>query len=106
LCVTERVAREVVGRERRIFSQDVEDMNKKFNTNSEAVSLSTEHKDESVVSTQSGGPSVVTITLIVVGVLLVCAVGGGVIWVRVVKGRRDRPENPENCDVDVSINSM
>jgi hypothetical protein len=70
-------------------------MNKNFNTNFEALSLNTEHKDESAVSTQSGGPSVVTFTLIVVGVLLVCAVGGGVIWVSVVKGRRDRPKTPE-----------
>jgi hypothetical protein len=77
----------------------IEDMNKKLNTNSEAVSLSTEYKDDSEVSTQSGGTSGVTITLIVVGVLLVCAVGGGVIWVRVVKGRRDRPKTPEYCDV-------
>jgi uncharacterized membrane protein len=50
-------------------SQDAEDMNKYFNT--------------------------VTITLIVVGVLLVCAVGGGVIWVSVVKGRGDRTKTPE-----------
>jgi hypothetical protein len=80
-------------------SKGVEEMNKKFNTSSEAFSLNTEHKDESKVSTQSGGPSGVTITLIVVGVLLFCAVGGGVIWVRVVKGRRDRPKTPEYCDV-------
>jgi flagellar basal body-associated protein FliL len=60
-------------------SQDVEDMNKNFKTNKE-----------------SGGPSVVTITLIVIGVLLVCAVGGAVIWVSVVKGRRDRPKMLEN----------
>jgi hypothetical protein len=87
-------------------SHVVEDMNKKLNKSSQAVSLSTEYKDESAVITQSGGLSVVTITLIVVGVPLVCAVGGGVIWVRVVKGRRDRPKTPENCDVDASIHSM
>jgi hypothetical protein len=74
-------------------SHIIEDVNKNFNTSPEAVSLSTEHKDESAVSRQSGRPSVVTITLIVVGVVLVCAVGGGVIWVSVVKGRRDRPKN-------------
>jgi hypothetical protein len=79
--------------------QVVEDMNKKIDKSSESVSLNTEHEDESVVSTQSGGPSVVTITLILVGVVLVCAVGGGVIWVRVNKGRRDRPKTPEYCDV-------
>jgi uncharacterized membrane protein len=55
---------------------------------------------------QSGVPSVVKINLIVVGVVLVCAVGGGVIWVRVVKGRKVRPKTPENCDVEVSIKSM
>jgi hypothetical protein len=76
-------------------SQYFEEMNNNFSTSSEAVSLSTEYKDESAVSTQSGGPSVVTFTLIAVGVLLVCAVGGGVIWVRVVKGRRDRPKTLE-----------
>jgi flagellar basal body-associated protein FliL len=84
--------------------QVVEDMNKKFNTNSEAVSLNTENKDESAVGTQSRGSSLVTITLIVVGVVLICAVGGGVIWVSVVKGRRDRPKTPEYSEIYVSIN--
>ena len=46
-----------------------------------------------------GGPSLVTITFIVSGVLLVCAFGGVIILVRVVKRRRNRPKTPEYCDV-------
>ena len=46
-----------------------------------------------------GGPSVVTITLIVTGVLLVCAIGGGIILGIVVKRRRNRRKTPEYCDV-------
>jgi len=53
-------------------NQTVEEMNKNSNTSSEAVSPSTERNDESEVSTQRGGPTVVKITLIVTGVLLVC----------------------------------
>ena len=48
---------------------------------------------------QVGGRSVVTITLIVTGVLLVCTIGGGIILVQVVKRRRNKPKTPEYCDV-------
>jgi hypothetical protein len=79
-------------------SQVAEDMNYKSNTSSESVRAGTENKDESAVSRQSGGLSVVTTTLIVTGVLLVCVVGG-IILVRVVMRRRTRPKAPEYCDV-------
>jgi hypothetical protein len=46
-----------------------------------------------------GGPSVVTTTLIVTGVLLGCAIVGGIILVHVVKGRRNKPKMPEYCFV-------
>jgi hypothetical protein len=71
--------------------QVVEDINKKFNTGPEAVSLNTEHKDENAVSTQGGGPSVVTITLIVIGVLLACLLSGSIICLGVANGRKGRP---------------
>ena len=66
-------------------SQVAEEMNKKSNRSSGAVSSSTEHKDESEVSTQSGGLSVVNITLIVTGVILVCAIVGSLILAKVLK---------------------
>ena len=71
----------------------------KFNKSSEAVSPSTGYKEESEVSARVGGLSVVTTTLIVTGVLLVCAVGGRVILAGVVKRRRKRPRMPEYCDI-------
>jgi hypothetical protein len=61
----------------------------------EEFCTSTGHKDESEESANVGGTSVVTITLILIGVLFVCAIGGGIILVRVVKGRRDRQKTPE-----------
>ena len=76
-------------------SQVAEDMNKKSNTSSEPVSPRTDPKEESGVNTENGGPSVVTTTLIVIGVLLVCAVGGGLILAKVVKSQK----TPEYCDV-------
>jgi hypothetical protein len=82
-----------------LCSQTAEDMNYKSNTSFEAVSLSTEHKDESEISAKVGGSSAVTTTLIVIGVLLVCAIGGGIILVRGVKRRRNRQKTPEYCDV-------
>ena len=84
-----------------------EDKNKKSNTISEAVSPST----ESEVSDNVGDLSVLTTTLIVSGVLLVCAVCGGIILVKVVKRRRNRQKTPEYCDIYpprasyISINS-
>jgi hypothetical protein len=80
-------------------SEATEDMNCKSNTTLETVSSSTEHKDENEVSVNVGSPSVVTTSLIVTGVLLVCAVGGGIILVKVVKRRRNKPQTPEYCDV-------
>jgi hypothetical protein len=65
-------------------SQVAEDMNIKSNTSSEPVSPRTEPKEESGVNTENEGPSVVTTTLIVTGVLLVCAVGGGLILAKVL----------------------
>ena len=41
----------------------------------------------------------VTTTLIVTGVLLVCAIGGGSILVKVVKRLKKRPKTPEYVDV-------
>ena len=80
-------------------SEATEDMKCKSNTTLETVSSSTEHKDENEVSVNVGSPSVVTTSLIVTGVLLVCAVGGGIILVKVVKRRRNKPQTPEYCDV-------
>jgi hypothetical protein len=48
---------------------------------------------------QVGGPSVVTTILIVTGVLLFCAIGGGLILATVVKGRKNKSKTPEYCDV-------
>jgi len=39
----------------------------------------------------------VTTTLIVIGVLLVCAIGGGLILVKVVKRLRKRPKTPNTA---------
>ena len=80
-------------------SQVAEEMNYKYYRSSEAVGSSTVRNNESEVSTQSGGPSVVKITLNVTGVLLVCAVGGGLILAKVVERLRRRPKAPEYWDV-------
>jgi hypothetical protein len=80
-------------------SPAAEDTNYKSNTSSEAVTRSTEDKDESDVSTLRAEPSVVTTALIVTGVLLVCALGGGLILVKLVKRLRKRPKTHEYCDV-------
>jgi len=76
-------------------------MNNESKTSSEVVSTSTVHKVESEVSTKSGGTFILTTTLIVTGVLLVCAIGGGIILVKVVKRRRNELKRPEYCDVYV-----
>jgi hypothetical protein len=68
-------------------------------TSPETVSPSAESKEENAESTQNGGPSVLTISLIVTGVLLVCAIGGGIIVVKVAKKLRNIPNSPEYCDV-------
>jgi hypothetical protein len=44
-------------------------------------------------------PSVLTTAFIVTGILLVCTIGGGLIFVNVVKRRRKRPKTPKYCDV-------
>ena len=67
-------------------------MNNESKARSQIVSTSTEHEGESEESTQSGGIFVVTTTLIVIGVLLVCAIGGSLILVKVVKRLRKRPK--------------
>jgi hypothetical protein len=69
------------------------------NTSFEAVIPRTERGNESEIIDKVEGQSVVTIVLIVTGVLLVCAVVGGIILVKVVKRRRNRPATPEYCDV-------
>jgi Leucine-rich repeat (LRR) protein len=46
-----------------------------------------------------GGSSVVTTTLIMTGVLLVCALGWGLILARVVKRQRNKPKTHEYCVV-------
>jgi Leucine-rich repeat (LRR) protein len=46
-----------------------------------------------------GGPSVLTTTLIVTGVLLVCALGGGLILTKVVKKLSTREKTSEYCNV-------
>jgi hypothetical protein len=74
-------------------------MNCTPSTSSEAVRLSTECKDESEVSTKGGSLSVITITLIVIGVLLGCVLGGGFILAIVVKRRRNKSKTPEYWDV-------
>jgi hypothetical protein len=52
-----------------------------------------------VLCDKVGGPSVVTTALIVTGVLLVCAIGGGIMLVKVVKRCRNKQKTPEYCDV-------
>jgi hypothetical protein len=76
-----------------------ENMNYKSNTRSESVSPSTGCKEESEVSVKIGGPFVVTTILIVTGLLLVCAVGGGIVLGKVVRMRRNRRKTIECCDV-------
>jgi len=80
-------------------SEATEDMNYKSNTSIENVSSSTENEDENEVGAKAGGLSVVTTTLIVTGVLLVCAIGGGTFLVKLVKRRRNKQKTPEYCDV-------
>ena len=82
-----------------ILSEVLEDVNKKSNTSSESIILSTESNEESGVSTLEGCPSVVTTSLIVTGVVLVCAICGGLILVMVVKRLRNKPKTPEHSDV-------
>jgi hypothetical protein len=82
-----------------VCSQVPGDMNNETTTNSEIVSTSTEHMGEHEISTLSGGSSVFTTTLIVTGVLLVCAIGGGLILAKLVKRLRKRRETSEYCDV-------
>jgi len=77
------------------------DTNYKSNKNSEAVSPSTGYKVESEVSAKVGGPSLVTTTLVVMGVLLLCAIGGCLILAKVEKRLRKREKTPEYCDVYV-----
>jgi hypothetical protein len=76
-----------------------EDMNYKSNTSSEAVSTSTELIEESEVSASGGSSSVITTALIVTGVLLVSAIGVGLILAKVVRRQRNRPQTLEYCDV-------
>jgi hypothetical protein len=51
------------------------------------------------VSTKGGRPSVITTALIVIGVLLGCALGGGLILAKIVKRLRNRTKTPEYWDV-------
>ena len=76
-----------------------EDMNNKSNTCFETIRSRTEHNGENEVGAKDGRLSVVTTALIVPGVLLVCAVGGGIILVNVMKRRRNKSKTPEYCDV-------
>ena len=46
-----------------------------------------------------GGSSVLTTTLVVTGVLLVCAIGGGLGLAKVVKRQKNKSKTPEYCDV-------
>jgi hypothetical protein len=80
-------------------SQVSHDINKKSNTSSEPVSQRTERKEEGGVNTENGGPSVITASLIVTGVLFFCAIFGGLILAMFVKRRRKRHKTPEYCDV-------
>jgi hypothetical protein len=75
------------------------DMNYTYNTSPGTLSPGTERNKESDVSTQSGSPSVLTTALIVFGVLLVCAVGGGLFLAKVLRKRTNIPDPPEYCDV-------
>jgi hypothetical protein len=74
------------------------DTNYISNRSSEAVSPSTGYEEESEVSARVGGPSVVTTTVLVTGVLLVCAVGGGIVLAGVVNRRWKRPRMSEYWD--------
>jgi hypothetical protein len=80
-------------------SKSEEDMKYKSNTSYEDVSPITEHEEKSEISNKGGGPSEITTALIVIGVLLVCALGGGLILVKVVKRLRNKPKTPEYWDV-------
>jgi hypothetical protein len=70
-----------------------------MNTSLEAVNSSAGYKQESEVSPKTGGPSVVTTALLVAGVVLLCAIGGGLILATVVKRQRNKPTTPEYDDV-------
>ena len=50
-----------------------------------------------VVNTKNGGHSIITTTLIVTGVVLVCAVGGGLILTKVVKRLRKGKKRPNTA---------
>jgi len=52
-----------------------------------------------ILCSLEGGPSLVTTNFIVTDVLLVCAIGGGIILVTLVKRRRNKPKTLEYCDV-------
>jgi hypothetical protein len=82
-----------------LIVSDTVDMNKTSSTISEAVSPITDRNTRREENIHSVGPSEVTITLIVTGVLLVCAIGGGLILAKVVKRARKRQKPPEYCDV-------
>ena len=78
------------------------DMNYKSNTSSEVVGPSrpTGYKEKSDVNAKVGGPSVVTTTLTVTGVLMFCAFGGGITLAKVFRRRGRRPRMSEYCDVN------
>ena len=80
-------------------SLDAEGMNNKSNTSDKVVNPRKERNEESGVNTKFGGPSVIYTTLIVTGVVLICAVGGGIILTKLVKRLRKRRKTPEYCDV-------
>jgi len=74
-------------------------MNIKSNTSFETVRSRAEHNGENEVGAKDGGLFLVKTSLIVTGVLLVCAIGGGIVLVKVVKRRRNKSKTPEYCDV-------
>ena len=76
-------------------SEFTEDMNYKSDTSSETVRSRTVYKEEKEVGAKAGGLSVITTSLIVTGVLLVCAFGGGIILETVKKRRRKKSKMPE-----------
>jgi hypothetical protein len=80
-------------------SKPAKDMTYKSRITSEAVSPNIEHAKVREVSKKGGGLSVITTALIVIGVLLVCAICGGLILAKVVKRLRNRSKTPEYCDV-------
>jgi hypothetical protein len=91
MCLTKPVTSEVVERYTSILPSPADDINYKPDTNPEAVNSSTGYKDESEISANIGGPTVVRTALVVTGVVIGCAIWRGLILTKMVKRLRKIP---------------